>query len=135
MLTRRKQSFIENYIINKNATKSAELAGYSSRTAYSQGSRLLKNVEVKEIINKRFEEISRGLEITREQIELNLWKEANNAQRSADRIAANLALAKLKNYIKDNTNTQVAIFQGLNEKDLPPIEAQADVDISPKDIA
>ena len=33
-----------------NATKSAQLAGYSKKTAYSQGQRLLKHAEVKKAI-------------------------------------------------------------------------------------
>src|SRR5699024_1057443 len=35
-----------------NATKAAERAGYSKRTAYSQGQRLLKNVEIKNAVDE-----------------------------------------------------------------------------------
>lgn len=38
--------FVQEYLIDLNATKAAERAGYSLKTAYSQGQRLLKNVEV-----------------------------------------------------------------------------------------
>ena len=122
MLTRRKEQFIDNYILTLNATKSAEQAGYSQRTAYSQGSRLLSNVEVKGVIDKRLAEIQARNTITKESIIQNLWKEALNAQRSADRISANVALAKIRGDIRDNQVTQVSIFQGLTDKDLPPID-------------
>jgi phage terminase small subunit len=38
--------FIKEYLIDKNATRAAQAAGYSSKTAYSAGHRLLKNVEI-----------------------------------------------------------------------------------------
>lgn len=41
--------FCEEYLVDLNATQAAIRAGYSAKTAYSQGERLLKNVE----INKR----------------------------------------------------------------------------------
>ena len=45
-MTDKQRKFAEFYSNNGNATLSAELSGYSSKTAYSQGQRLLKNVEV-----------------------------------------------------------------------------------------
>ncbi|MDL4842824.1 terminase small subunit [Aquibacillus rhizosphaerae] len=45
-LTARQQMFIDEYLIDLNATQAAIRAGYSEKTAYSQGQRLLKNVEV-----------------------------------------------------------------------------------------
>ena len=47
MLNDRQQLFVTEYVKDMNATKAAERAGYSKRTAYSQGQRLLKNVEIK----------------------------------------------------------------------------------------
>ena len=45
-LTARQQRFVDEYLIDLNATQAAIRAGYSAKTAYSQGQRLLKNVEV-----------------------------------------------------------------------------------------
>lgn len=42
----RQRRFCEAYSANPNATQAAIAAGYAPGTAYSQGSRLLKNVEV-----------------------------------------------------------------------------------------
>jgi hypothetical protein len=39
-LTLRRQKFVSEYVETGNATEAARLAGYSPRTAYSQGSRL-----------------------------------------------------------------------------------------------
>lgn len=45
-LTEKQQRFVEEYMIDLNATQAAIRAGYSEKTAYSQGQRLLKNVEI-----------------------------------------------------------------------------------------
>ena len=42
----KQKRFAELYAANPNATEAAKGAGYSEHTAYSQGQRLLKNVEV-----------------------------------------------------------------------------------------
>lgn len=47
MLTPKQQAFCDNYIVSHNATDAAIKAGYSKKTAYSQGQRMLKNVEIK----------------------------------------------------------------------------------------
>jgi phage terminase small subunit len=49
-LTPRQQSFVQEYLIDLNATQAAVRAGYSPRTAEQQGSRLLSNVKVSSAI-------------------------------------------------------------------------------------
>ncbi len=56
--------FVKNYIIDHNATRAAKLAGYSEKTAYSQGNRLLKNVEIKKLIEDEEAKIAKRLEIS-----------------------------------------------------------------------
>ena len=55
-MNERQKHFADEYIISKNATKSAIKVGYSEKTAYSIGQRLLKKVEISEYIKKRTEE-------------------------------------------------------------------------------
>lgn len=45
-LTAKQQRFVEEYLIDLNATQAAIRTGYSEKTAYAQGQRLLKHVEV-----------------------------------------------------------------------------------------
>jgi len=52
-MTPKKEKFCREYIIDLNATQAAIRAGYSKKTASSQGERLLRNVE----ISKRIEEL------------------------------------------------------------------------------
>ena len=50
------RQFIAEYLVDLNATKAALRAGYSEKTAYSQGQRLLKNAEIAAAIVKALEE-------------------------------------------------------------------------------
>lgn len=54
--------FVNEYLKNgNNATQAAISAGYSEKTAYSQGSRLLKSVEVQQYLNKTEQNLNRDL--------------------------------------------------------------------------
>jgi phage terminase small subunit len=60
----RQAAFIREYLKNGgNATEAAKAAGYSERTAYAQGSRLLKDVEVKKAIAAKVEKIEEKYEV------------------------------------------------------------------------
>jgi phage terminase small subunit len=50
-LTPKQQRFVENYLLDLNATQAAIRAGYSARTANQQGSRLLENEDVRKAID------------------------------------------------------------------------------------
>lgn len=52
-LNDRQTAFVEEYLKTFNATQAALAAGYSTKTAYSQGARLLKNVEIAQAISER----------------------------------------------------------------------------------
>jgi phage terminase small subunit len=51
-LTAKQEKFVREYLANPNATQAAVRAGYSPKTAYSIGPRLLKHVEVKAAIEE-----------------------------------------------------------------------------------
>lgn len=55
-LTRKKELFANEYMIDLNATQAAIRAGYSVKTAKSQGQRLLTNVDLKNRIDQLTEE-------------------------------------------------------------------------------
>lgn len=50
-LTPKQRLFVAEYLKDLNATQAAIRCGYSEKTAYSQGQRLLKNVEVRKAID------------------------------------------------------------------------------------
>lgn len=67
-LTLKQQRFVAEYLVDKNATQAAIRAGYSAKTAYSQGQRLLKHVEVAALIATKAEKQVEKLEITAERV-------------------------------------------------------------------
>jgi len=62
-LTDKQERFCQEYIVDLNATQSAVRAGYSKKTAYSIGQRLLKNVEIQEHIQQLMDARSARTEI------------------------------------------------------------------------
>lgn len=62
------ERFAHEYVIDFNATQAAIRSGYSENTAYSQGSRLLKDVEISARILELTMAPIKKLEITRERV-------------------------------------------------------------------
>lgn len=67
-LTPRQARFVQEYLIDSNATQAAIRAGYESKNADVTGPRLLGNVGVKKEIEARQAKISASLEITAERV-------------------------------------------------------------------
>lgn len=61
-LNERQQRFADEYLVDCNATQAAIRAGYSSATAYSQGHRLLKYVEIIAYMRTRKAELDAAYE-------------------------------------------------------------------------
>jgi phage terminase small subunit len=64
----RRRRFAAEYIKDLNATRAAAAAGYSTKTAYSQGQRLLKDVRCAEEIRTRLEQQIKAGDITAKQV-------------------------------------------------------------------
>ncbi len=67
-LNSRQRRFVEEYLVDRNATRAATQAGYSKKTAYSIGQRLLKQVEIKAFIDSKEEKIIEELEISQKYV-------------------------------------------------------------------
>ena len=63
-LTKKQLIFAKEYLVSMNSTESAIKAGFSKKTASSQGSRLLKNVKVKAYIEEQLLQRASKLDIT-----------------------------------------------------------------------
>ena len=94
----RQQRFVDAYLIDPNATQAAITAGYSEKTAYSQGQRLLKNVEIAKALTKAQEKRAERTQITADAVVERLWREANGQagfeHTPASRVSALSTLAK-----------------------------------------
>jgi phage terminase small subunit len=67
-LTRKQLLFVEEYLIDLNATKAAERAGYAESGAYQEGHRLLKKAEIYEAVKRRLQENLKLIRLTQERI-------------------------------------------------------------------
>lgn len=67
-LTEKQKCFVAEYLVDLNATQAAIRAGYSEKTAYSQGQRMLKNVEVQAAIQEAMQKRSQRVEITQDRV-------------------------------------------------------------------
>jgi phage terminase small subunit len=67
-LTPKQERFVAEYLVDLNATQAAVRAGYSRKTASSQGERLLRNVEVSKAIKAGQKKRVAKSEITAERV-------------------------------------------------------------------
>lgn len=111
-MTPKQERFIAEYLVDMNATQAAIRAGYSAKTAYSIGQRLLKNVEVSQTISSAMTERRNKLIATREQRQA-FWSSVmnNTDEDMRNRLKASEPLGKSEQDFTD----KVAINSNLGE--------------------
>jgi phage terminase small subunit len=67
-LNLKQKRFVQEYLIDLNATQAAIRAEYSEHTAYSMGQRLLKNVEVQAALQEAIKNRAIRTEITQDRV-------------------------------------------------------------------
>ena len=73
-LTDRQQQFVDEYLIDLNATQAAIRAGYSVKTANEQGSQNLAKLSIQQAIAERMAERSRRTGVNQDRVVLELAK-------------------------------------------------------------
>lgn len=73
-LTPKQAEFVRQYLVDLNATQAAIRAGYSEKTGYSTGQRMLKNVEVQNAIAQAQVQRTKRTEITADRVVAELAK-------------------------------------------------------------
>lgn len=85
-LTDKQKRFVSEYLIGLNATAAAKRAGYSEKTAYSMGQRLLKKVEIQKAVQNANNARQERTEVTQDYVIKKLKeitdKDASDAQDS-----------------------------------------------------
>lgn len=66
--TPKQQRFVDEYLVDLNATQAAIRAGYSQKTANEQAARLLANVSVQAAIAERMKERQQRTELTQDMV-------------------------------------------------------------------
>lgn len=67
-LTDKQQTFVNEYLVDLNATQAALRAGYSEKTSYSIGQENLKKPEIAEAIEKGMDKRSKRTDITADKV-------------------------------------------------------------------
>ena len=67
-LNEKQKRFVEEYLVDLNATAAAKRAGYSGKTANEQGARLLANVSIQSLIQEEKAKRSQRVEITQDRV-------------------------------------------------------------------
>lgn len=112
-LNDKQEIFCEEYAASLNATKAAIKAGYSEKTAYSQGHDLLKNPEIRERIQTFLDIRMEQTRVTQERVVRELARIAFGDPR--DVMEWGWLGAELKNSA-DLTPDQAAMVAGVVEK-------------------
>lgn len=73
-LTPKQQRFVEEYLVDLNATQAAIRAGYSPKTAGQIGERLLKKVEIQQALSERMKAREQRTEVTQDRVVKELAK-------------------------------------------------------------
>lgn len=105
-MNNKQKAFIEEYLKDLNATQAAIRAGYSKKTARSQGQRLLTKVDIQKEIKKLQEEISNENIATVKDIEEFLTKVMNGEIN--EEVVVTIGTGEGKSYA-DKVDKQVAV--------------------------
>ncbi len=94
-MNERQRRFAEYYAADPNATAAAIAAGYSRRTAHSQGQRLLKNVEVQNFVQQLQDQQHTAQIMTISEVR-SFWSQIaqDENEKTANRLRASELLAK-----------------------------------------
>ncbi len=106
-LTPKQARFVEEYLLDLNATQAAIRAGYSKKTANEQGSQLLAKLSVRQAVAEAQAIRSKRTEITQDEVIQGLKKEATlegEGSSHSARISAWAHLGKHLGMFTDNLN-------------------------------
>ena len=145
-LSSKRVRFVQEYLIDPNATQAAVKAGYSPNSAMVQGHRLLRDDKVAAAIVAGQARIAKAAEITQERVARGLLREAelyvgetdNPRQGAGARVQAWQHLGRYVGMFEDRLRLQgdpespvvfnLRLADGLPHQKPPTIEHEPDVD-------
>ena len=83
-LTAKQRAFVDEYLVDLNATQAAIRAGYSAKTAGAAGGRLLQDVKIRAAIDAGKEKRSENTQITAETVLLDIMRIGRKAEEAED---------------------------------------------------
>ncbi len=129
----KQRRFAEEYLLDSNATQAAIRAGYSAKTAYSQGQRLLSHVEVRRAIQDMQAEHRERTAVTVESLTeqlLTAYDLAEKNGQSASMVQAAMGIAKLHGMLVDKVEQTTKAVDNMTpaelEAELARVQAELD---------
>lgn len=117
-LNGRQRAFVREYLVSKNATRAAESAEYSPKTAAQNGSRMLRNVKVKRAIETAEIPLMEQLGITHRFVLERLKHQATRRDPGATHggcVRATIALGLANGVLRRTDDGAVAQHKGFAE--------------------
>ena len=130
-LNARQERFCREYAASMNATKAAAAAGYSERTAYAIGQRLLKKVEIASRIAALQAESCERLAVTADTVVsmlLESYRDAKAANQHGPAVRAAELLGKRLGMFRDRVEIDAA--QAASDEDLARAIAADDPELA-----
>lgn len=124
-MTKKQKLFVEEYLIDLNATQAAIRAGYSPGTANEQGARLLANVSISRAIAQQMADRSRRTGVNADRVVLELARIA--FANAGDLIDAGDATLK-----DDASRDDLAAIQSIKVKDMGDMGIEREIRMADK---
>ena len=117
-LIKRHRLFVEEYLIDLNATQAAIRAGYSKKTANEQGARLLANVSIQKYIEEQQKKRQERNKITQDMIidelrKLGFAEIDTDSLKPADKLKALELIARMLGLDKPKENGNNGMLEQL----------------------
>ena len=113
----KRERFIAEYLVDMNATQAAIRAGYSPRSAYSQGQRLLKNAEVAKRVLAMGQKAVQSTVMSVEQLDAVTESIVlNEDNRVADRLKALELMYRRRGALTDKHEVDVTHWRAIAEQ-------------------
>lgn len=129
LLTVRQARFVEEYLVDANATQAAIRAGSAPAGAHVWASRTLRNPKVSAVLKKRLEADSERLRVSRERVVsmlLDSYELARNRQEPAAMVSASRELGRLLGYYEPSkAQIDISLREGLQKQ----MEAMSDEEL------
>lgn len=128
-LTPKQQRFVDEYLIDLNATQAAIRAGYSAKTARQIGERLLTNVDIQAALSARMKDREARTEITQDKVIADIEAIKRDAMKAIPDRFGNLLMANHAAALKatELQGKHLGMFKErveLTGKDGKPIQTQ-----------
>lgn len=124
-MTQKQKRFVEEYLLDLNATQAAIRAGYSPGTANEQGARLLANVSISRAIAQQMADRSRRTGVNADRVVLELARIA--FANAGDLIDAGDATLK-----DDASRDDLAAIQSIKVKDMGDMGIEREIRMADK---